>query len=165
MSVYSASIDDNDPAMTYSPDWVLITSDGSWTGTMHSTSILGASASFRFTGKCVGHRALKYEETAHAVRLGSRVAIICIIPTGNSGASTRATVSIDGGAAVSVSHVTTGPVQYGVVLWDSGPLPLKNHLVTLTNAGTEDYLRFDRVDYDPTDGNAPTTSYGTPSHL
>lgn len=87
--------------------------------------------------------------------LGSRVAIICTIPTGDSVVRTRATVSIDNGATISVSHVTTGPVQYQVVLWDSGPLPFASHLVTLTNAGTEAYLRLDRIDYDPTD-NTPS---------
>jgi hypothetical protein len=66
---------------------------------------------------------------------------------------------------VSVSHVTTPPVQYQVVLWDSGPLPFASHLVTLTDAGKEAYLRFDRVDYDPTDNNAPTTSYVTLSYI
>jgi len=106
----------------------------------------------------------KERTSAHVVRLGSRVAIICIIPTDNGSTSTRATVSIDGGAAVSVSHVTTPPVQYAVVLWDSGPLPFANHLVTLTNAGTEAYLRFDRADYDPTDSNAPI-SHVTLSYL
>ena len=50
MSIYPASIDDNDPQVIYSSGWVLITSDGSWTGTEHSTSIFGSTASIRFTG-------------------------------------------------------------------------------------------------------------------
>lgn len=93
--------------------------------------------------------------------LGSRVAIICTIPTGDSVVRTRATVSIDNGATIPVSHVTTGPVQYQVVLWDSGLLPFASHLVTLTNAGTEAYLRLDRIDYDPTDNNTPSKSSDT----
>jgi hypothetical protein len=68
MSLYGASIDDNDPAVIYSSGWELITSDGSWTGTMHSTSNLGAYARFRFTGKFLGHRAHEYEEGAQAAR-------------------------------------------------------------------------------------------------
>ena len=65
MSIYSASIDDNDPAVIYSSDWVLVTSDPPWTGTMHSTSILGAYARFRFTGMYVRYKAHKFEESAH----------------------------------------------------------------------------------------------------
>lgn len=136
MSLYSASIDDNDPTVIYSSNWEFITSDPPWTGTMHSTSIPGSYARFRFTG--------------------SRVAIICTIPTGDGTSHTRATVSIDNGAAIPVSHATTPPVQYQVVLWDSGPLPFASHLVTLTDAGTEAYLRLDRIDYDPTADNAPS---------
>ena len=66
MPIYSASIDDNDPAVTYSSDWVLITSDPPWTGTMHSTSIPGNYAKFRFTGMYVRCKAHKFEESAHA---------------------------------------------------------------------------------------------------
>lgn len=50
MSIYEASIDDNDPQIIYSDGWVLVTSDGDWRGTMHSTSNIGASARVRFTG-------------------------------------------------------------------------------------------------------------------
>lgn len=50
MSIYPASIDDNDPQVLYSSGWVLVTSDPPWTGTMHSTSVVGATASVRFTG-------------------------------------------------------------------------------------------------------------------
>jgi hypothetical protein len=57
MSIYSGSVDDNDPAVIYSSNaWVLITSDPPWTGTMHSTSILGAYAKFRFTGMYVRYK-------------------------------------------------------------------------------------------------------------
>ncbi|KIM43712.1 hypothetical protein M413DRAFT_443620 [Hebeloma cylindrosporum] len=149
MPMYSSSIDDNDPAITYTANWYFITSDPPWTGTMHSTSTPGDQAIFRFTG--------------------SGFALICTIPTGGDGGRTRATVSIDHGPPVSVSRATTGPVQYQVVLFDSGPLAFGTHSVTITNAANEAYLRIDRIDYDPTDhtppppppptnGNVPTTT-------
>ncbi|KIM37059.1 hypothetical protein M413DRAFT_423894 [Hebeloma cylindrosporum] len=146
MPMYSASIDDNDAAITYASNWYFITSDPPWTGTMHSTSTFGDQAIFRFTG--------------------SGFAVICIIPTGDGTSHSRATVSVDHEAPVTVSRATTGPVQYEVVLFDSGPLAFGTHSVSITNTGTDAYLRLDRIDYDPTDhtptlatnGNLPTTT-------
>ena len=68
MALYSASIDDNDPTVIYSSGWVLITSDPPWTGTMHSTSIPGSYARFRFTGMFVRFKTRKFEESAHLAR-------------------------------------------------------------------------------------------------
>ncbi|KAF8954566.1 hypothetical protein BDZ97DRAFT_1766053 [Flammula alnicola] len=126
MTYYASSIDDNDPSVIYSGGWELITSDGSWTGTMHSTSVPGSYARLRFTGDGLE--------------------------------SSIASFSIDNSAAVTASHKTTPPVQWNTVLWDSGPLPLANHLFIVTNTGNQMYLRIDRFDYDPTDGNAPPSS-------
>jgi len=51
MSLYPASFDDNDPAIVYSGSgWELVTEDGQWRGTMHSTSVTGSWARVRFTG-------------------------------------------------------------------------------------------------------------------
>ncbi|KAF8154584.1 hypothetical protein B0H34DRAFT_799352 [Crassisporium funariophilum] len=146
MSIYGASVDDNDSQIIYSTNngltWASITSDGDWSGTMHSTSLVGASARVRFTG--------------------SRVAVICILPTGN-GERSMATFSIDNGPPVAISHQTTPPVQFQVEFWNSGPLAMGSHLLVITNAGTENYFRLDRIDYDPTDSNAPNTPpAGTP---
>ncbi|KAF8955044.1 hypothetical protein BDZ97DRAFT_1927517 [Flammula alnicola] len=138
MTYYASSIDDNDPSVIYSSGWELITSDGSWTGMMHSTSVPGSYARLRFTG--------------------SRIAVICTIPTGDGLESSIASFSVDNGPAVTASHKTTPPVQWNTVLWDSGPLPLANHLLIVTNTGNQMYLRIDRFDYDPTDGNAPPSS-------
>ncbi|KAJ3505497.1 hypothetical protein NLJ89_g7387 [Agrocybe chaxingu] len=134
MSIYPASIDDNDPAFIYSPGWELITKDGSWTGTMHSTDKTGAFARVRFTG--------------------SIVAVICTIPTGD-GRHVSANFTIDNDPPIFVSHASTPPVQFEKIFWDSGPLPIGNHLLTITHAGPGMYLRVDRVDYDPTDSHVP----------
>ncbi|PPQ93868.1 hypothetical protein CVT25_013577 [Psilocybe cyanescens] len=137
MSIYEASIDDNDPQIIYSDGWVLVTSDGDWRGTMHSTSNIGASARVRFTG--------------------TRVAFVCTIPTGD-GQLSQASFSVDNGPAVRVTHATTPPVQWQTTFWDSGPLPYGSHLIVMTNVGNTAYLRLDRIDYDPTTANAPAVS-------
>ncbi|PPQ74098.1 hypothetical protein CVT26_006477 [Gymnopilus dilepis] len=137
MSVYPASIDDNDPQVIYSDGWVLVTQDGSWTGTMHSTSVTGSWARLRFTG--------------------SRVAVVCTIPTGD-GALSQASFSLDNGPAVNAAHATTPPVQWQTVFWDSGPLPFASHLLVITNTGDQAYFRLDHIDYDPTNNNAPASA-------
>ncbi|KAJ3505726.1 hypothetical protein NLJ89_g7267 [Agrocybe chaxingu] len=141
MSIYPASIDDNDPAFIYSPGWELITKDGSWTGTMHSTDKPGAFARVRFTG--------------------SVVAVICTIPTGD-GRPVSANFAIDDGRPTFVSHASTPPVQFEKIFWDSGPLPMGNHLLTITHAGPDMYLRVNRIDYDPTDSHAPRADSSAP---
>ncbi|KDR76565.1 hypothetical protein GALMADRAFT_210516 [Galerina marginata CBS 339.88] len=122
MSVYPASIDDNDPQVLYSSGWELVTKDLSWTGTMHSTSVIGSWARVRFTG---------------------------------SGSLSKASFSLDNGPAIPQSHVTTPPVQWQTVFWDSGPLPFGSHLVVITNTGNDAYFRLDHIDYDATDSSSP----------
>ncbi|KAF9044449.1 hypothetical protein BJ165DRAFT_1612094 [Panaeolus papilionaceus] len=135
MSIYQGSVDDNDPAIIYSGSgWILVTQDVDWRGTMHSTSVPGSWARFRFTG--------------------SRVAVICTIPTGD-GQLSKASFQIDDGPAISVSHQTTPPVQWQTQFWNSGPLPFGSHLLTITNLDNDAYFRMDRIDFDPTDSNAP----------
>ncbi|KAJ3505495.1 hypothetical protein NLJ89_g7385 [Agrocybe chaxingu] len=142
MSVYEASIDDSDPAVLYSDGWVPVTEDGTWRGTMHSTSIIGSTVRIRFRG--------------------SAVAVICTIPTGGEGQRSMATVSLDGGDPVFVSALTTPPVQWNYEFFKADSLPFASHLLVITNAGNEAYLRLDRIDYDPTDGHAPRTQTTTP---
>ncbi|KAF5309896.1 hypothetical protein D9619_010384 [Psilocybe cf. subviscida] len=137
MAYYASSIDDSDSAFIYSGGWELVTEDGDWRGTMHSTYTPGSYARVRFTG--------------------SRVAAVFTIPTGD-GNSIAASFSIDNGPAVTRSRATTGPVQWNYLLFDSGPLPYGNHLLVITYASTEGYLRIDRVDYDPTPNSAPTSA-------
>ncbi|KAH9485592.1 hypothetical protein JR316_0002502 [Psilocybe cubensis] len=141
MSLYEGSIDDNDPQIIYSDGWELVTSDGNWHGTMHSTSTIVSSARVRFTG--------------------TRIAFICTIPTGD-GQLSQASFVVDGGAPVRIAHATTPPVQWQTTFWDSGPLPYGSHLVTMTNTGNDAYLRLDRIDYDPTTGNAPSSRAAVP---
>lgn len=64
MAYYEASIDDNDPGFIYSGGWELVTQDGDWRGTMHSTSIPGSYARVRFTGPSCLQRA-NVLENAH----------------------------------------------------------------------------------------------------
>ncbi|KAJ3505496.1 hypothetical protein NLJ89_g7386 [Agrocybe chaxingu] len=136
MSYYEAFLDDNDPsAVIYSDGWSVMTQDGSWTGSMHQTARIGSYVRIRFTG--------------------SAVSIICTIPTGSHSERVLASVSIDGGPPVNVSATCTPPVQWNYQLFTAESLPYGSHLLVMTNTGNENYLRMDRIDYDPTDRFSP----------
>jgi len=85
---------------------------------------------------------------------GSRVAVICTIPAGR-GDQSVAQFSLDGhGRFYLVSHPTSREVRRRIVFWDSGPLPFGQHVLTIMNMGREAEFRLNRIDFDPTDGNA-----------
>ncbi|PPQ69511.1 hypothetical protein CVT24_001465 [Panaeolus cyanescens] len=93
---------------------------------------------------------------------GSRVVVICTIPTGD-GQLSRASFQIDDGPVIPVSHRTTPPVQWQTQFWNSGPLPFGSHLLTITNLDDDAYFRMDRIDFDPTDSNAPAAPNPPPN--
>ena len=79
---------------------------------------------------------------------GSRVAVICTNLAGN-GDRGRAHIMLDG-----PGPVHSAEPRQDTVFWDSGPLPMGPHTLIIVNAGNHAF-RLDRIDYDPTDGNAP----------
>lgn len=124
----ATTIDDTDSSISYSSGWALLQgSTRQWNGTVHSTSTVGATATFSFRG--------------------TGVAVYGTIPAGPSTATTQSQYAIDSGVPVNVSLASQTNAVYADLFFQSSLLSDGLHILVITNDGTSVEYQLDRIDY------------------
>ncbi|KIJ92803.1 hypothetical protein K443DRAFT_647876 [Laccaria amethystina LaAM-08-1] len=134
----TATIDDTNSLVSYSSGWVLLQGPTrQWDGTVHSTSTVGATATFSF-------------------RTG--VAVYGTIPAGLSTLSAQSQYAIDSGVPFNVSlALAQTDVVYEVLFFQSSLLSDGLHTLVITNTGTSVEYQLDHIDFNPST-NVPVST-------
>ncbi|EDR06514.1 uncharacterized protein LACBIDRAFT_328717 [Laccaria bicolor S238N-H82] len=137
----ATTIDDTDSSIGYSSGWALLQgSTRQWNGTVHSTSTVGATATFSFRG--------------------TGVAVYGTLPAGPSTAATQSQYAIDSGVPVNVSIASQTDAVYADLFFLSPLLTDGLHTLVITNEGTSVEYQLDRIDYNAS-VNVPVTVSGS----
>lgn len=124
----ATTVDDMNSSISYSSGWVLLQgSTRQWNGTVHSTSTVGATATYSFRG--------------------TGVAVYGTLPAGPSTSITQSQYAIDSGIPVNVSLASQTDAVYAQLFFLSSLLSDGLHTIVITNAGSSVEYQLDRIDY------------------
>ncbi|KAF8804438.1 hypothetical protein BYT27DRAFT_7143147 [Phlegmacium glaucopus] len=134
-------LDDTHNAATYIGQWTphLGGSSAEWDSSVHSTSQIGATVSFKFRG--------------------SVCKVYGTVPKG-SGSKVLMDVTIDGATSPIITRTTGSATKYAVLFYTSGDMDSTAwHTVVITNRGSDADFEFDRAELDAPDVKPSVDSF------
>ncbi|KAG5650007.1 hypothetical protein H0H81_001085 [Sphagnurus paluster] len=124
------TIDDTDPRIRYSSNWIAAAGTNEFDSTTHVTRQAGAQATFKFTG--------------------SSIAVYGTIPdTGAYKDAPVSTYSLDGASSVTFSPAIGSTAQYRQLFFSSPKLSDGEHTLVITSAVDQAYLWLDYFEITP----------------
>ncbi|TEB39391.1 hypothetical protein FA13DRAFT_1784156 [Coprinellus micaceus] len=121
-------VDDLSSYISYSSGWARQTgSSRQWDGGVHSTSQVGAAATFRFRG--------------------TAIQVYGTVPAGSGTARSRYT--IDGGSPIQVNRQSRSSPAYNDLFLDQNGLSAGDHTLTITNLGSDVDFQLDKIEWLP----------------